>query len=177
MVKCKWRKIVSPWFYTVLATHKRWRKSDHTTQRQRERGSWTEAFEGSENLCAAKAAQLLQLTLPEKILANNAFPLSLFCGGELVKKKPEKLWETKRLVRGWFPFPISFPPCPAGLPLCWSAHYGGCEDIPWCSPKVCKAKEATTFRSVVGKFRDILGIPEVFRTAQWCLANISTRGS
>lgn len=87
MVKCKWRKIISPWLYTVAATHKRWRKWDRTTQWQRERGSWAEAFEGSEDLCTAKAAQLLQLTLPEKILANNAILLSVVCEGENMKEK------------------------------------------------------------------------------------------
>lgn len=110
MVKRKWREIISPWFYTVAATHKRWRKWDRTTQRQRERDSWTEAFERSENPCTAKAAQLLQLTLPEKILANNAFPLSVFCEGK--KKVKKKITKGNKKISTWvvsFSNQLSFP--------------------------------------------------------------------
>lgn len=117
MVKCKWRKIIFPWFYTVVATHKRWRKSDRTTQRQQERGSWAEAFEGSENPRTAKAALLLQPTLPEKILANNAFPLSVFCEREKVKKKITK---GNKKISTWV---VSFSnqlPFPRGCPVLMS---------------------------------------------------------
>lgn len=170
MLKCKWRQINSPWFYTVAATHKSWRKSDHGT----ERDSWTEAFEGSERLYRAKAPWLLQFTLPEKILANYFFCLMYFER----KKKWRKITKgNKRLACGWFHTPTSFRSHPKGLTLCGWARCSGCKRVPWCSPKVCKAKRQLTFKAGGGKIQRNLGLPEVFRTAQWCVANISTRGS